>query len=169
MKIKQTDITALIPYSSNSRDWEHARRFQDKFMAGGGCWEWKADIVNRYPSFSIGGKNYKAHRVAYSLYVGPIPEGMHVLHRCDNTKCVNPAHLFVGTHKDNMADRAAKGRAADTGGIKNGRAKINNMQARIIFRLARSGSMSQEAIGAMFGLHHCSVSRIKRGEQWANV
>lgn len=150
----------VIPYASNSR------RFEDKFSRGPDCWEWKSKTINRYPSFSIGGKNYKAHRVAYSMYVGQIPEGMCILHKCDNVKCVNPSHLFVGTQNDNMLDRKAKGREADTKGSKNGNAKINQFQARVIFHLATWGNISQEAIGLIFGIHHCSVSRIKYGRQW---
>jgi hypothetical protein len=58
------------------------------------------------------GRNLRAHRVAWELTNGPIPAGMHVLHRCDNRPCIEPSHLFLGTQADNMADKKAKGRSS---------------------------------------------------------
>jgi hypothetical protein len=76
-----------------------------------GCHEWTAS-TNRggYGTLRVGDKAWKAHRLAYRRKVGPIPRGMHVLHRCDNPPCINPDHLWIGTHTDNMRDRSAKGR-----------------------------------------------------------
>ena len=72
------------------------------------CWEWKASVDgNGYGNFSRGGD--KSHRYSYSLLVGPIPLSLHVLHKCNNRKCVNPKHLYVGTHQQNMQDMAASG------------------------------------------------------------
>lgn len=78
------------------------------------CWEWTGTRPsNRYGQIVAHGKKTPAHRVAWMLYRGPIPEGMYVLHKCDNMGCVNPAHLFLGTLSDNMQDMVAKGRGPD--------------------------------------------------------
>jgi hypothetical protein len=63
-----------------------------------------------YGELMMRGKEVRAHRAAWSFENGPIPPGMHVLHRCDNPKCVRPDHLFLGTNADNMADKTRKGR-----------------------------------------------------------
>lgn len=76
-----------------------------------GCWMWSAGKTGQgYGAFSIDGKNRPAHRVSYELFKGPIPEGLFVCHDCDTPACVNPDHLFLGTHQDNMDDRSKKGR-----------------------------------------------------------
>jgi hypothetical protein len=79
------------------------------------CWEWKAVIKNPYPLvLGSDGKSLPASRATYEVEVGPIPVGMEVCHHCDNPRCCNPGHLFLGTHAENMKDMARKDRALRT-------------------------------------------------------
>lgn len=74
----------------------------------GNCWN--LNHINRYTTISINGKKFKAHRLSYMLYIGEIPDGLVICHKCDNKGCVNPFHLFLGTQKDNIMDCISKGR-----------------------------------------------------------
>ena len=85
-------------------------RFWPKVDKSGACWLWTAAARNGYGQLRVGARIIQSHRVSWELHHGPIPEGLHVLHTCDNPSCVNPDHLWLGTHGENMADRDAKGR-----------------------------------------------------------
>ena len=100
-----------------------AERFWEKVDQSGGlfaCWPWTANRNSRGygDRFRVGDKQYRAHRFAYELTHGPIPDGLLVCHSCDNPPCCNPAHLWLGTAADNHADRNRKGRQAS--GLRNG-------------------------------------------------
>src|SRR6187455_1405138 len=97
------------------------------------CWEWTGHKLPKgYGRIGKDGKLYQTHRLAYELARGPIPQGMHVCHHCDNPSCINPDHLFVGTNADNHADKIAKDRQAKPRGIKNAAAKLNEADVRAI-------------------------------------
>ena len=91
---------------------ENLRRFWSKVNKSDDCWTWTASCNKwGYGQFRLNGRCVLAHRAAYVFEHGPIPDGLFVMHLCDNPPCVNPAHLTLGTHTDNMADMKAKGRS----------------------------------------------------------
>lgn len=142
--------------------------------AANGCLEWSGHTVksngresHRYGRIKVGGRDILAHRYAYTLARGEIPHGMSVCHRCDNPKCCNPEHLFLGTHRQNMGDMAAKGRAARISnpkptGEKSPKAKLLDAQIAEI-RARRATGETVTSLAAAYGVHHSYVSRLARG------
>ena len=133
-------------------------------VAAGGCAEWTAALdPNGYGEFYHDGRLKRAHRVAWEIASGvAVPEGQLVLHRCDNRRCVNWQHLFIGTHQDNMDDMAAKGRKAACRGVDNPRAKLAPEQVAAV----KADPRPQRAIARDYGISKTQVGNIKRGEQW---
>jgi DNA-binding transcriptional regulator YiaG len=146
----------------------------NNYTINGDCWEWKSHIrPNGYGRVWFEGRMQYAHRVVYELVIGKIPkgEGYHgtcVCHKCDNRKCVNPAHLFLGSNADNVRDKKEKGRAPRMQGEANGFAKLTADQVREIRRLSEEG-LTQRAIANRFGISQKQVSRIVRGKRWAHL
>jgi predicted transcriptional regulator len=128
------------------------------------CWEW---IAGKHPqgygTFGMGsGKSVYAHRMAYFLHYGINPKSNHVCHHCDNPSCVNPSHLFLGTHRDNMQDMVAKNRNVAHSGEDNGNSKLTNAQTKEIKRLYKSGDFTQGQIAKRFGITQARVSMITK-------
>jgi hypothetical protein len=93
------------------------RRFWDKVLVGDGCWEREGvrRNGNGYGAFTWNGKTWLAHRAAWTIWSGPIPDGLQVLHHCDNRRCVRPDHLYLGTVADNMRDAVQRQRVRSFG------------------------------------------------------
>ena len=132
-----------------------------------GCWIWMgATQVRGYGELISHGRKHFAHRASYQAFVGPIPEGMNVCHSCDNVYCVNPAHLFLGTQKQNLEDMAKKGRS--TIGERNPMAKLTEENVREIKEHLKQGHHPYQ-IGKRFGVTASAINLIKLGKRWKNV
>lgn len=133
-----------------------------------GCWLWTGPVdTHGYPSIGYEGKVWRAHRLAYTLKKGPIPEGKFILHSCANKRCCNPAHLRAGTHEENMADlRKHGGRRDMLAGEDNGRAKLTQEQADKIRELYATGEYSQMKLAELYCVSQVAVSKIIRGKRY---
>ncbi len=144
-------------------------RFWNKIAHGttDKCWPWTASTVGGgYGVFALRpGKIVYAHRFSYFLTFGPFPEEMKVLHECDNPICVNPWHLKLGTHKNNMEDRAKRGRGNQRKGEAHYRATITEDDVRDI----RQSSESQKELGARYHLSQTTISGILLRKIWKSV
>lgn len=132
-----------------------------------GCWLWaKRATIRGYGHIWYRSTHLLAHRVAYEAYRGPIPDGMFVCHKCDTPSCVNPDHLFLGTHADNMADRDRKGRTPIGEARPNARLTADLVRE---IRSARESGETLHSLGRRFGVSHTTVHRIAMGRKWSHV
>lgn len=132
------------------------------------CWLWgRKPNSSGYGYIRVLGKKTLAHRLSYELHIGQIPDGMVVCHRCDTPLCVNPKHLFVGTHADNAADKVSKGR--QTIGAKNGRAKLSADMVCAIRTLVTRFGIKHSAISSSLGVSRSTVSMAVNGSNWGHI
>lgn len=138
-----------------------------KLIHTSGCWEWQLGLNHfGYGKIGIHGRTKAAHRVAYEAFVGRIYDGMHVCHRCDNRKCCNPDHLFLGTPKENSLDMVRKKRS--TFGSRHHKASITEDTVKTIVALLGDGKSAPE-ISKTLGVNGQLVNRIRRAEVWSAV
>lgn len=168
-------------------------RFYSKIRRTDDCWEWtSAKDSHGYGMFQIGGKAVGAHRIAWRLAYGEIPDGLYVLHACDNRPCVRPDHLFLGTPKDNSQDMVRKGRytppVIDPEVRKVARSKARETVLRnktfqgsnhpgtrltdvdvLAIREAYRAGVTQVKLGQAFGIEQTTVSNIVVRKSWKHL
>ncbi len=126
-----------------------------------GCWLWGGGVNRR--GYGRAGKRGIAHRMVFEHVNGPIPDGMHVCHICDNPSCVNPVHLFLGTHQDNMDDKCRKGRQAR--GTHGPSARLSYAKAAEVRALLASG-VGVRKVARLYGVQHTSIMKVRDGVTW---
>jgi len=130
------------------------------------CWNWRGAIKGRgYSRFALNSRGYSSHRVAWFLYNRKQPGNSLVCHHCDNPRCCNPYHLFLGTISDNAVDKNQKGRGVDNRGAKHGLAKLSMADVSTIRQLSDLG-YSQSKIAEQFKIHQGTVSRLVNRHRW---
>ena len=138
-----------------------------------GCWEWTLTTRSGYGSVTTGSRadgtrrRMSAHILSFKTFVGEVPDGMIVCHKCDNRKCVNPQHLFLGTFQDNIDDREKKGRNVVQYGRCNKKSKFTENDVARIREEAKEG-VTFRGIARDMGCHHSSISAIVNGSTWMN-
>lgn len=148
--------------------------FAEKFWArsdrSGECWVWigRVSTSNRYGRMSVAhSTDALAHRVAWCLAHGSPPGTLEVMHSCDNPPCVNPAHLSLGTAKDNALDSKRKGRRARPRGMRHPSCKLTESQVVEIRRMR--GCLKQKDVAAWYGVSRETISAIQRRVNWPHV
>lgn len=173
--IKGQPTRFIVGHYARVQIWPSlAERFWEKVDKRGPdeCWEWQAAHSPRGYGVIRARENGNmfAHRVSWELHNGPIPKGLHVCHHCDNPPCVNPAHLFLGTDADNVADMLAKGRESHAGlrGEQHGMAKLTDASVIEIRARLKNGE-NRGALARQFGVSHDNIRLIDRGKTWRHL
>lgn len=132
-----------------------------------GCWNWGAARTARgYGKVADGQGGWRlAHRVMWETENGAIPEGLEVCHECDNPACINPAHLFLGSHAENMSDCKKKGRSAAPRGEENPRSKLTE---RDVLEIRASG-LTAKMLAAKHGVSDTMIRSIKAKKAWRHI
>lgn len=167
---KRTSKYCSQPCYALARRRDFIPRFLSRFEQGPDetCWEWSGTLTSQgYGTIGYRTTNKQkqafAHRISYEYFVGPIPEGLIVLHTCDNPRCVNPNHLSVGSFADNSADMAQKGRSAR--GEKNANSRLTPDDVRNI----RASNETLKVLAGQYGVSAATISCIRRRLTWKHL
>lgn len=132
------------------------------------CWNWTGYCdANGYSRITIRSELFLGHVLSYLLHYGPIPDKLHVCHSCDNPKCVNPKHLWLGTHQENMKDRNEKGRCGVSGryGEDINTSKLTEEQVREIRSCVEKGA-KQTQMAKRFGVSRSTINSLIKRRTW---
>lgn len=144
-------------------------RFWAKVLKTESCWLWTASRWdNGYGRLNVHGEDTPAHRFSWQLHRGEIPDKLWVLHKCDVRQCVNPAHLFLGTPKDNMVDKCEKGRHRVARGRQQSAAKLDEIKV-VEIRLARLAGKLDSESAEKYDISPALVSKVCRRKAWKHV
>lgn len=142
-------------------------RFWLRVKKSKSCWEWQGRVgklgyarIRRTDRSRV-----FVHRLSYEMHHGPVPEGLLVLHTCDNRRCVNPKHLYVGTHQDNTDDMFRRGRANKAQGERHGNAKLSDAEARRLVDMFRAGEATVAQLAVRYNLHPVHVDGVIKGRR----
>jgi len=145
-------------------------RFEEKFRVTPGCWFWTGCVMsNGYGGFTFNGGTRTAHKMSYHFYVGRVPQGLLLRHKCNNKLCVNPDHLTPGTHAENSADSVAAGTNHKPQGELHPKAKVTEMEVREMRDLAKYSIFSRRELALLYGLTPSTVSGIVTRRYWSHI
>ena len=146
-----------------------AEKFNRSFVRdASGCWLWaRSTTQSGYGRIRVGSKTKRAHRVSFELHVGELGDDDVVCHRCDTPACVNPGHLFLGTHADNVRDMVRKGRSVK--GERVGTSKLSASDVIKIRKMCEAREVSQSAVGRLFGVSQECVSSVFLRRSWKHI
>lgn len=161
-------VTRCLPGQST----EDRLRFYGWTVTETGCWEWNGARKSQgYGVLNVNGKTARVHRLAYEAWVGPIPEGLDLRHKCDNPPCMNPDHLEPGTRRQNVQDMVSRKRYNTDNtprGENHGRAKLTNQDVLDIRMEYATGRITQKALSVIYSVHRDTISRIILGISWSS-
>ena len=163
MKYKAKNLKLIWP-TPKQRFWKYVDKKSDYE-----CWSWTGSCNNDgYGHLNIKNKTTRITRFSWIIHNGKIPNGLCALHRCDNPKCVNPSHLFLGTQEDNIKDMINKKRdnKAKQKGENNGMHKLTLNEVKEIRKLYNKKQLTGKQIGKIFNVHQVTISRICNNKNW---
>lgn len=170
-KTRGRGLRENTPIGAPTSELDRATRFWKFVRKTRSCWYWTGATRDGYGLFSLAVGSRNAHRFSWHIHNGPIPKGVQVLHRCDNRLCVNPAHLFLGTLYDNMADRNAKSRQAR--GETSGRAKLTEKQVKELRKMREGidyiGWGRAKEIASQYAVSPMTLQGIWAARSWKHL